>query len=134
MNRGTDIRVKVKLSLAEIASGVTKKLKINKTVACDQCGGSGAKDADSYATCSACGGSGYVMRVENTFFGRMQSQSVCPHVRRHGPRDYRHLRQMPRRRYAQGSEVVEIAIPAGVGEGMVLTVTGKGQCRSATAA
>ncbi len=47
MNRGTDIRVKVKLSLAEIASGVTKKLKINKTVACDQCGGSGAKDADS---------------------------------------------------------------------------------------
>ena len=52
VNRGSDIRIKVRLTLAEIANGVTKKLKINKTVACDKCGGTGAKDADSYSTCS----------------------------------------------------------------------------------
>ncbi len=78
VNRGSDIRIKVRLTLAEIANGVTKKLKINKTVACDKCGGTGAKDADSYSTCSTCNGTGYVTRVENTFFGRMQTQSVCP--------------------------------------------------------
>ena len=78
VNRGSDIRVKVKLTLAEIATGVTKKLKINKTVACGKCGGSGAKDANSYATCSTCNGSGYVVRVENSFFGRVQTQGVCP--------------------------------------------------------
>ena len=78
MNRGSDIRVRVRLTLAEIANGVTKKLKINKTVACDKCGGSGARDANSYSTCSTCNGTGYVTRVENTFFGRMQTQGVCP--------------------------------------------------------
>ncbi len=78
VNRGSDIRVRVRLTLAEIANGVTKKLKINKTVACDKCGGSGARDANSYSTCSTCNGTGYVTRVENTFFGRMQTQGVCP--------------------------------------------------------
>lgn len=67
VNRGSDIRIKVRLTLAEIANGVTKKLKINKTVACDKCGGTGAKDADSYSTCSTCNGTGHVTRVENTF-------------------------------------------------------------------
>lgn len=67
VNRGSDIRIKVRLTLAEIANGVTKKLKINKTVACDKCGGTGAKDADSYSTCSTCNGTGHVTRVENIF-------------------------------------------------------------------
>lgn len=67
VNRGTDIRVRVKLTLAEIASGTVKKLKINKQVACPKCGGSGAKDANSYSTCSTCNGAGYVNRIENTF-------------------------------------------------------------------
>jgi molecular chaperone DnaJ len=68
----------VKLTLAEIAAGTVKKLKINKQIACPKCGGTGAKDANSYSTCSTCNGAGYVNRVENTFFGRMQTQSVCP--------------------------------------------------------
>ena len=126
VNRGSDIRIKVKLTLSEIANGVTKKLKINKTIACDKCGGSGAKDAGAYSTCSTCGGSGYVTRVENTFFGRMQTQSVCPACGGTGrvitdPCDKCHGEGT-----VKGSEVVEIKIPAGVGEGMVLTVTGKG--------
>ena len=126
VNRGTDIRVKVKLSLAEIASGVTKKLKINKTVACDQCGGSGAKDANSYATCSTCNGSGYVVRVENSFFGRVQTQGVCPTCGGTGKVITSPCDECKGEGTLRGQEVVEIAIPAGVGEGMALTVTGKG--------
>ena len=126
VNRGSDIRIKVRLTLAEIATGVTKKLKINKTVACDQCSGTGARDSNAYSTCSTCNGSGYVMRVENSFFGRMQTQSVCPTCGGTGkvitaPCDKCHGEGTLR-----GQEVVEINIPAGVGEGMALTVTGKG--------
>ncbi|MDE5851325.1 MAG: molecular chaperone DnaJ [Alistipes sp.] len=126
VNRGSDIRIKVRLTLAEIATGVTKKLKINKTVACDQCSGTGARDSNAYSTCSTCNGSGYVMRVENSFFGRMQTQSVCPTCGGTGkvitaPCDKCHGEGTLR-----GQEVVEIDIPAGVGEGMALTVTGKG--------
>ncbi len=126
VNRGSDIRVKVRLNLSEIANGVTKKLKINKTVACDQCGGTGAKDANSYTTCQTCNGAGYVTRVENTFFGRMQTQGVCPTCNGTGkvissPCDKCHGEGTLR-----GQEIVEIRIPAGVGEGMALTVSGKG--------
>ena len=126
VNRGSDIRVRVRLTLAEIANGVTKKLKINKTVACDKCGGTGAKDADSYSTCSTCNGTGHVTRVENTFFGRMQTQSVCPTCGGTGKVITSPCDKCKGEGTVRGSEVVEIKIPAGVGEGMMLTVTGKG--------
>lgn len=126
VNRGSDIRIKVKLTLAEIANGVTKKLKINKTVACDKCGGTGAKDSNSYSTCSTCNGTGYVTRVENTFFGRMQTQGVCPTCGGTGKVITAPCDKCKGEGTLRGQEVVEIRIPAGVGEGMVLTVTGKG--------
>lgn len=126
VNRGSDIRVKVKLSLQEIAEGVTKKLKINKSVVCDHCGGTGAKDAGSYSTCSTCNGAGYVTRVENTFFGRMQTQGVCPTCGGTGKVITAPCGKCGGEGAVKGSEVVEIKIPAGVGEGMVLTVSGKG--------
>jgi len=126
VNRGSDIRVKVKLTLAEIASGVTKKLKINKTVACGKCGGTGAKDANAYSTCTTCGGSGYVTRVENSFFGRVQTQGVCPACGGSGKVITSPCDECKGEGTLRGQEVVEIAIPAGVGEGMALTVTGKG--------
>ena len=126
VNRGSDIRVKVKLTLSEIANGTTKKLKINKTVACDKCGGSGAKDSDSYATCSTCNGSGYVVRVENSFFGRIQTQGVCPTCGGEGKVITAQCDKCRGEGTLRGDEVVEIKIPAGVGEGMALTVTGKG--------
>ena len=128
VNRGSDIRVRVKLTLAEIANGVTKKLKINKTVACDKCGGTGAKDANSYSSCPTCNGTGYVTRVENTFFGRMQTQGVCPTCGGSGKVVTAQCDKCKCKGEGtlRGQEVVEIRIPAGVGEGMVLTVTGKG--------
>ena len=126
VNRGSDIRIKVRLTLAEIAAGVTKKLKINKTVACDQCGGSGARDANSMSTCATCNGSGYVTRVENTFFGRMQTQGVCPTCGGTGQTIAHPCEKCHGEGTLRGQEVIEINIPAGVGEGMALTVSGKG--------
>ncbi|MBO5189011.1 MAG: molecular chaperone DnaJ [Alistipes sp.] len=126
VNRGSDIRVKVRLTLQEIAEGVTKKLKINKTVACDKCGGTGAKDASSYGTCPTCNGSGYVVTMQNSFFGRMQMQSVCPTCQGEGKVITAKCDKCGGEGTERGQEVVEIKIPAGVGEGMVLTVSGKG--------
>ncbi len=126
VSRGSDIRVKVRLNLQEIASGTTKKLKITKTVACDKCGGKGAKDSNGYSTCSTCNGAGYVMRVENTFFGRMQTQGVCPTCGGSGQVITNPCDKCSGEGTLRGEEVVEIKIPAGVGEGMVLTVSGKG--------
>ncbi len=126
VNRGSDIRVKVRLTLSEIANGVTKKLKINKNIACTKCGGSGAEGAAGYTTCSTCGGSGYVTRVENTFFGRMQTQGVCPNCGGEGKVINTPCNECHGEGTVRGSEVVEIKIPAGVGEGMALTVSGKG--------
>lgn len=126
VSRGTDIRVRVKLTLAEIAAGTVKKLKINKQIACPKCGGTGAKDANSYSTCSTCNGAGYVNRVENTFFGRMQTQSVCPTCGGTGKVITNPCDECKGEGTIKGSEVVEIRIPAGVGDGMVLTVSGKG--------
>ena len=126
VNRGADIRVRIKLNLEEIANGTTKKIKVTKNIACDKCGGSGAKNASSYSTCSTCGGSGYVMSVQNTFFGRMQSQSVCPTCGGDGKIITEKCDKCGGEGFVRGQEVVEIKVPAGVGEGMALTVSGKG--------
>ncbi len=125
VNRGSDIRVKVRLTLQEISEGVTKKLKINKMVACEECHGKGAEEG-GYSTCTTCNGTGYVTRVENTFFGRMQTQSPCPTCGGEGKMITKPCPKCKGEGAVRGQEVVEIKIPAGVGEGMVLTVSGKG--------
>ncbi len=126
VNRGSDLRVKVKLTLSEIVNGTTKKLKINKTVACDQCGGSGAKDKDSYVTCPTCNGAGHVTQVVDTFFGRTQTSQVCPNCKGEGKTITNPCTKCKGEGTVKGEEVVEIKIPAGVGNGMQLSVSGKG--------
>ena len=127
VNRGSDIRVRVKLTLAEIANGVTKKLKINKTVACDKCGGSGARDANSYSTCSTCNGTGYVTRVENTFFGRMQTQGVCPTCGGTGKVIDKPCEECEGQGRIPDRQHVTVEVPAGIREGQQLRVTGFGE-------
>lgn len=126
VNRGSDLRVKVRLNLKEVAGGATKKLKINKMVSCDQCGGSGAKDSSSYSTCSTCSGSGYVTQIVNTFFGRTQSTQACPTCKGEGKVITTPCSKCHGEGTLKGEEVIEINIPAGVGEGMQLSVSGKG--------
>ena len=76
--RGSNLRIKVKLTLEEIDKGCEKKIKVNKYVACKTCGGSGARN-NSYETCPHCHGTGVVVEVKRTILGQMQTQSVCPH-------------------------------------------------------
>ena len=126
VNRGSDLRIKVKLSLKEVVNGTTKKLKINKDIACDQCGGTGAKDKDSYTTCKTCNGAGYVSQVVNTFFGRTQTTQPCPNCHGEGKVITSPCPKCHGEGVVRGEEVIEIKIPAGVGEGMQLSVSGKG--------
>ena len=126
VNRGSDMRITVRLTLKEIAEGVTKKLKINKVVACEKCGGTGAKDKSSFTTCSQCGGSGYVITVQNSFFGRMQTQSVCPTCQGEGRVIKDKCTHCNGEGTERGDKVVEVKIPAGVAEGMALTLQGMG--------
>ena len=78
VNRGSNLRVRVKLNLTEVAKGAEKKIKVRKSVACTHCNGTGAEGGSSYSTCNTCKGSGTVTRVTNTILGRMQTQSACP--------------------------------------------------------
>ena len=126
VNRGSDLRIKVKLALDEIVHGTVKKLKINKQIACDQCDGTGAKDKNSYSTCSTCNGSGHVTQVVNTFFGRTQTTAACPACGGSGKMITTPCAKCKGEGTVKGEEVVEIRIPPGVGNGMQLTVSGKG--------
>ena len=116
----------MRLSLKEVAEGAVKKLKINKMVSCDECGGSGAKDAHSKGTCPNCNGAGYVTEIVNSFFGRAQTQRVCPTCGGEGKVITSPCSKCRGEGIVRGEEVIEINIPAGVGEGMQLSVSGKG--------
>ena len=126
VNRGSDLRVKVRLTLKEVAEGCTRKIKIAKQVACDECGGSGAKDSHSYSTCPNCNGAGYTIETVNSFFGRAQTQRQCPTCGGEGKVITSPCSKCRGEGVVRGEEVVEIRIPAGVAEGMQLSVSGKG--------
>ncbi len=125
-NRGTDLRVKVKLSLNDIANGVEKKIKVNKYVSCKSCGGSGAAGGSSYSTCSTCRGSGYVTRVTNTLLGQMQTTSPCPTCNGEGKVITNKCVACGGEGVVREDEIITVKIPAGVAEGMQLNVQGKG--------
>lgn len=126
VNKGSNLRVKVKLTLREVANGAEKKIKVNKYVACKSCGGTGAADSGSVTTCTTCHGSGHVTRVTNTFLGQMQTSSVCPTCGGEGKTITRKCTVCYGEGIVQGEEVIKINIPAGVGKGMQMTVSGKG--------
>lgn len=126
VNKGSNLRVKVKLNLKEISTGAEKKIKVNKYVTCNSCGGSGAADQNAINTCSTCNGSGHVTRVTNTFLGQMQTSSVCPNCGGEGKSITRKCTSCYGEGIIQGEEVIKINIPAGVGKGMQMTVSGKG--------
>lgn len=125
-NRGADLRVKVKLTLKDIANGVEKKIKLNKYVACSHCRGTGADGGTAYETCSTCHGSGATTRVVNTILGQMQTQSTCPTCNGEGKIIKKKCAHCSGEGVMRDEEVVTINIPAGVVEGMQLSMSGKG--------
>lgn len=124
--RGSNLRVKLKLTFEEIAKGVKKNIKVKKYVHCNTCNGSGAKDKGSIQTCKTCGGSGQVRRVQNTFLGQMQTVSTCPACNGEGTTITVKCGNCKGEGRIYGEETVSIDIPAGVQEGMQLNVNGKG--------
>jgi len=126
VNKGTNLRVKVKLNLQEIAAGTEKKIKVSKYNTCDTCGGTGAADSSSITNCSTCHGSGHVTRVTNTMLGQMQTTAVCPSCGGEGKTITKKCTSCYGEGIVQQEEITKINIPAGVGKGMQMTVSGKG--------
>lgn len=124
--RGANLRVKLKMDYGEIANGANKKIKVKKYVPCDSCAGSGAKDKNAVQTCSGCGGSGQVRRVTNTFLGQMQTVTTCPTCNGEGTQITSKCASCKGEGRQYGEETISIDIPAGVQEGMQLSMSGKG--------
>lgn len=126
VNRGSNLRIKVKLTLEEISKGVEKKIKVDKYIKCNTCQGTGARDGSAYQTCSTCRGSGHVTRVTNTFLGQMQTSSTCPACGGEGQMIANKCENCQGHGIVKENEVISIDIPAGVEEGMQLSFSGKG--------
>ncbi|NLX66387.1 MAG: molecular chaperone DnaJ [Bacteroidales bacterium] len=126
VNRGSDLRVKVKLSLKEILNGVEKKIKVKKYVFCPHCSGNGSENGNSTSTCVTCNGSGVVTRVANTILGQMQTSSTCPTCNGEGSTITKKCTHCSGEGIIRDEEILSIRIPAGVAEGMQLSMSGKG--------
>jgi molecular chaperone DnaJ len=126
VHRGTNLRIKVKLSLEEIANGVEKKIKVNKFVPCKICSGTGADKGSSFSTCGTCKGAGRVNRITNTILGQMQTATTCPGCDGEGKIIASKCKTCHGDGITRDEEVITINIPAGVAEGMQLNVAGKG--------
>ncbi|HTL80246.1 MAG TPA: molecular chaperone DnaJ [Bacteroidia bacterium] len=126
VNRGSNLRIKVKLTLEEIAEGVEKKLKVPKYVSCDKCHGSGAAGGSSTSTCGTCKGTGQTVQYMNTMLGRMQTTATCPTCHGEGQIITDKCKQCHGDGVMRGEEQISVKIPAGVHDGIQLSVSGKG--------
>ena len=126
VHRGSDLRLKVRLSLEEIAHGVTKKFKVRKDITCSHCQGTGAEAGSASEKCPTCHGSGVITHTTQSIFGMMQTQGVCPTCDGEGTVIKNKCHHCHGTGVEKGEEVVEIKIPAGVAEGMIVNVPGKG--------
>ncbi|MBQ3619543.1 MAG: molecular chaperone DnaJ [Bacteroidales bacterium] len=126
VNKGSSLRVKVKLSLKDIANGCEKKIKVKKYCACKSCNGTGAEAGSSMNTCPTCHGTGVVTQVRNTILGRMQTQSTCTACGGTGKIIAKKCKDCGGDGVVLGEEVISINIPAGVADGMQMTVSNKG--------
>ncbi|MCX6273082.1 MAG: molecular chaperone DnaJ [Bacteroidetes bacterium] len=126
VNKGSNLRVKVKMTLEEIATGVEKKIKLNKYIGCTACNGTGAKNGTGYQTCSSCRGSGHISRVTNTILGQMTSSSTCPTCGGEGQIIVDKCSVCFGNGIVKSEEVITISIPAGVSDGIQLSLGGRG--------
>lgn len=126
VNKGSNLRVKVKLNLNEISAGTEKKIKVNKYDTCSACSGTGAADSGSLSNCQTCHGSGHVTRITNTMLGQMQTSSVCPACGGDGKTITKKCPSCYGEGIVQKEEVIKINIPAGVAKGMQMNLSGKG--------
>ncbi len=124
--RGSNLRIKLKMNFEEIAKGANKTVKVKKYTTCTTCSGSGAKDKNAVQTCSTCSGSGQVRKVTNTFLGQMQTVGTCPSCNGEGSTITSKCTSCKGEGRVYTEETISIDIPAGVADGMQLSLSGKG--------
>ena len=124
--KGTDLRIKLKLSLKEVANGVEKKIKIKRYTTCDTCGGNGAKDGTAIVTCSVCQGTGQIRKIANTMLGQVMTTAPCHACYGEGKTISAPCTTCHQEGRLLQEEVIDLQIPAGVSGGMQLSMTGKG--------
>ncbi len=124
--RGGNLKIKVPLTMEEMARGVTKKIKIKKYVTCDSCKGSGAKNAGAVQTCTTCRGTGYVRQIRDTFLGQMQTTTACPTCSGSGQVISAKCSKCRGEGRVYAEDTVTIDIPAGVTDGIQLSMSGAG--------
>ena len=124
--KGSDLRIKLKLNLEEIANGVEKKIKVKRHVACKSCQGNGSKNGTDLKTCGTCQGSGQVKRVQQTMLGQMVTSSTCPTCSGEG----KSVGAKCEACFGEGrvleEEIIPIKIPSGVSNDMQLSMSSKG--------
>jgi len=123
---GADLRVRLKLTLEEIFKGTEKKLKIKRMVACEECGGSGAKKGARATTCPQCQGAGEVRQVSRSVFGQFVNISTCPRCRGAGEIIENPCSYCRGEGRIEGSSTISVNVPAGVTSGNYITVRGAG--------
>jgi molecular chaperone DnaJ len=126
VNKGTNIRIRVKLTLEEFARGAEKRVRVTKYVTCNECHGSGAASDNDITTCSACKGTGHTTRVMNTILGQMQTTAPCSVCGGEGKVINKKCHKCYGEGIVQAEEVIPLSIPAGLSQGMQLSVAGKG--------
>ena len=124
--RGSNLRIKLKLTLDEVSHGVEKKIKVKRYVSCDVCGGNGAKNGTALQSCSTCNGSGQTRKVVNTMLGQMVSTNTCPTCNGEGKIVSQRCDNCHGEGRLMEEEVIPVQIPEGVGEGIQLSMSGKG--------
>jgi len=123
---GSDLKIRLRLPLEEIASGVEKKLKVKKWKRCDDCGGSGARSSGSLATCPVCHGSGEIRQVSRSVFGQFVNIATCQNCGGEGKVIKEPCQTCRGDGRVQGEATIKVQIPAGVGEGNYIPLRGEG--------
>ena len=124
--RGRDIRTRVRLTLEEIANGCEKEVTIERNRPCPDCSGKGTRNSSDIKTCPTCKGNGQVQHVANSLFGRTISYSTCPQCNGTGKIVNNPCRKCSGTGLVRVRETIKVKIPAGVENGMQITVPGEG--------
>ncbi len=124
--RGSDLKISVKLTLEEISTGIDKKIKIKRQEKCQTCGGSGAKSGSGMSTCPTCGGSGEIRKATRTMFGQFVNIVQCSTCGGIGKIIKEPCPACGGTGRLNGESTIKVKIPPGVGEGNYLTLRGEG--------
>jgi len=125
--QGSDLRLKLPLTLEEISTGIEKKIKVKKQVACDDCGGNGAAGGTpDFETCATCNGAGEIRQVSRSVLGQFVNVRTCPTCRGEGQKLKNHCSSCSGEGRVKGDDVTTIEVPAGVSEGQYFVVRGQG--------